>query len=178
MFVSVKGRRSVFKPDQPYREVDVPAINVHFNVGRVRTYRRIGDQPSAEERLRLRGASADEQGDTFSLVALYELTLIGHPASTLATVCVHYWRTETETASICRAVRPEDMSEGPGESSLNLRLAAVVAEWAEQLQQSPFVDAGGASIASDMLEEISRERPADRRIAEAARLIRLLPELR
>ncbi len=178
MFVSVKAKRSAFKAAQLHRDGDVPAINVHFNVGRVRTYRRIGDQPSAEERLRLRGTAAEEQGDTFSLIALYELTLIGHPASTIATVCVHYWRTEAETASICRAVRPEDMSEGPGESSWNLRLAAAVAEWAEQLQQSPFVDADGVAIASDMLEEITRERSDDRRIAEAARLIRLLPELR
>ena len=125
-------------------------IQVVFNPDTVRSYRLLGfeNRDVADEDFRDNTVDAGEVGLGQSSTALYELELAssgdgsGGPA-TLATVTLRYERPrrgsviEIETSIDENQVAPSFAAAGE-----HFRLAAVVAEFAEVLRGSPFVDQG------------------------------------
>ena len=125
-------------------------IQVVFNPDTVRSYRLLGfeNRDVADEDFRDNTVDAGEVGLGQSSTALYELELAssgdgsGAPA-TLATVTLRYERPRRGSViEIETSIDENEVALSFAAAGEHFRLAAVVAEFAEVLRGSPFVDQG------------------------------------
>ena len=150
-------------------------IQVEFNPATVRSYRLLGfeNRDVADEDFRDNTVDAGEVGLGQSSTALYELELVPPSerqgaATTLATVTLRYERPRRGSITEIEAgIGAGDAAASFAAAGAHFRLAAVVAEFAEVLRASPFVDEGHtdmvelAAQAAAVAEALGDEPDAD-----------------
>ena len=130
-------------------------IQVEFNPATVRSYRLLGfeNRDVADEDFRDNTVDAGEVGLGQSSTALYELELVPPSerqgaATTLATVTLRYEHPRRGSITEIEAgIGAGDAAASFAAAGAHFRLAAVVAEFAEVLRASPFVDEGHTDMA-------------------------------
>ncbi len=160
-------------------------IQVVFNPDTVRSYRLLGfeNRDVADEDFRDNTVDAGEVGLGQSATALYELELeepggeSGDP-SWLATATLRYERVRRGSITeIEESITEADIIASFAAAAAHFRLAAVVAEFAEVLRGSPFVDDGDAGM-SVLATEAAAVAEALSGNPEAAELTRLIDAAR
>ena len=130
-------------------------IQVEFNPATVRSYRLLGfeNRDVADEDFRDNTVDAGEVGLGQSSTALYELELVPPSerqgaATTLATVTLRYEHPRRGSITEVEAgIGAGDVAASFAAAGARFQLAAVVAEFAEVLRASPFVDEGHTDMA-------------------------------
>ena len=130
-------------------------IQVEFNPATVRSYRLLGfeNRDVADEDFRDNTVDAGEVGLGQSSTALYELELVPPSerqgaATTHATVTLRYEHPRRGSITEIEAsIGAGDAAASFAAAGAHFRLAAVVAEFAEVLRASPFVDEGHTDMA-------------------------------
>lgn len=155
-------------------------IQVAFDPARVRRYRLIGyeNRDIADRDFRNDSVDAGEVGSGQSATALYELELNGDVRAgaelpAIGTVYVRYRNPDThEVQEINRRIGNEVVREMPVSSRPRFYLAAAVAQFAEQLRDSPHASHADLNDVLRITDQVSRELPLDPQIKELRDLIR------
>ena len=138
-------------------------IQVDFNPEVVRSYRLLGYENRAvkDEQFRDDTVDAGEVGAGHNVTALYEMKLHDDADGTLATVRVRYEDPDSgEVSEIESPFQRSELITEFEEASPRFQLSAVVAEYAEILRESFWAQEGSLGKV----------------VAEASRVLRLLPE--
>ena len=160
-------------------------IQVEFNPDTVLSYRLLGfeNRDVADEDFRDNTVDAGEVGLGQSSTALYELELAGRSRDRssrdwLATATLRYQRPRRGSITEIEAgITGADVARSFASASPHFRLAAVAAEFAEVLRQSPFVEYRDADMG--LLSEEAWYASDDlRRDRDAEELAQLIEEAR
>ena len=138
-------------------------IQVDFNPEVVRSYRLLGYENRAvkDEQFRDDTVDAGEVGAGHNVTALYEMKLHDDAEGMLATVRVRYEDPDSgEVSEIESSFQRSELTSEFEEASPRFQLSAVVAEYAEILRESFWAQEGSLGKV----------------VAEASRVLRLLPE--
>jgi Ca-activated chloride channel family protein len=153
-------------------------IQVEFNPKRVKQYRQLGyeNRQLTKEQFRDDSVDAGEVGSGQSVTALYETELKtpGGKADRerLAVVRVRYRRRDNgKIEEIAHDIMPGDVAQSFGEASARFRLAACVAEFAEQLRNSEHARGGQYPEVARVLRPVAAELSLDGRVAELLRMV-------
>ena len=152
-------------------------IQVEFDRDRVLSYRLLGfeNRAIADEDFRDDTRDAGEVGAGQSSTALYELTLArdwDRGRGPLATATLRYRRPASERITeTWSSLNADDVEDAFGDASANFRLAVVVAEFAEVLRDSPFVDDRSMEELSYQADEVADDLRRDDAAEELADLI-------
>ena len=157
-------------------------IQVEFNEEIVESYRLLGyeNRAIADEDFRNDDVDAGEIGAGHSVTALYEIKLVEQapPTTTAMTVHVRYAHPETgEVAEISESIALQDFATDFAQASPYFQLTAVVAEYAEVLRGSDWVqDNDMASLVVDV-QRIAEYLPQDDDVQEFASLVSAAAEI-
>ena len=152
-------------------------IQVEFNPAAVRSYRLLGFENRAIEDDDFRDDTRDagEVGAGQSSTAVYELELADQSEGgegPVATVTLRYRRPESQVITeVVAGLAVADIAPSFGAAGARFRLAAVAAEFAEVLRDSPYAE---GSDMTELLEEakaVVENLPEDDDAAELVRLI-------
>jgi len=160
-------------------------IQVEFNPDTVLSYRLLGfeNRDVADEDFRDNTVDAGEVGLGQSSTALYELELAGRSRDRssrdwLATATLRYQRPRRGSITeIEQSVTGADIARSFASASPHFRLAAVVAEFAEVLRRSPFVEYRDADMAV-LVDEAWYASDDLRRNRDAEELAELIEDAR
>ncbi len=152
-------------------------IQVEFNPLLVKRWRQIGydNRQLTKEQFRNDTVDAGEVGLGQSVTALYELEL--DPAAgekePVGVVRVRYRDVKTgRVEEVQRTLSAQDRYAEFAKAPARFRLAAGVAEFAERLRGSPFVDGGSYDEVLQVLRPVALELRLDRNVQELPRLVR------
>ncbi len=151
-------------------------VQVEFNPAVVSRWRLLGYENRDIEDHRFRDASVDagEIGAGHSVTALYEIKLQpGAPAGLPAATLRLRWRPagEEEFEEEARTVRLADLARSWESAPRGLKLASIVAEFAEILRRSYWAKDGDLRDLFRRAQRVSPAFPGDPRVAELANLI-------
>jgi Ca-activated chloride channel family protein len=149
---------------------------VEFNPEVVERYRLLGyeNRDIADERFRDDTVDAGEIGAGHSVTALYEVKLAEDvaPRGVLATVRLRYFSKEKEEfLELEQPVRVREIASDWNEASVGLRLASVVAEFAEILRGSYWAREGDMHDVFLKAQGLSGERRGDHELADFVSLV-------
>ena len=160
-------------------------VQVAFDPATVRSYRLLGfeNRDVADEDFRDNTVDAGEVGLGQSSTALYDLELVApgerpDGATTLATVTLRYEHPRRGSVTeVEESIAAGDVAGTFAAAGARFRLAAVVAEFAEVLRQSPFVATEHADMAAlaAQAEAVADDLAGD---ADAADLLVLIEAAR
>ncbi len=158
-------------------------VQVEFDPAVVARYRLLGyeNRDIADERFRDDKVDAGEIGAGHAVTALYEVKLAdGAPAAAnAATLRLRYGSlARGEVVEQSRAVRVADLERRWEEASPALRLASLVAEFAEVLKASYWAREADLGDLLRRAQAVSAEFPGDARVAELAGLVGKAASLR
>ena len=159
-------------------------IQVEFNPAAVRSYRLLGFENRAIEDDEFRDDTRDagEVGAGQSSTAVYELELAGPSEGgegQVATVTLRYRRPKSEAITeITAGLTVADIAASFGAAGVRFRLAAVAAEFAEVLRDSPYAEGSDMTELLEEAEAVVENLPDDDAAAELARLIETARGLR
>lgn len=151
-------------------------VQVEFNSETVSRYRLLGyeNRDVADERFRDDTVDAGEIGAGHRVTALYEVKLVeGAPRkASLATFRVRYHSTASgRVEEFSHEVGRRDLVETWTEAPVSLRLAALVAEFAEILKGTYWARQGDLDDLFRRTQSLSAELAGDVRVAELAALV-------
>jgi Ca-activated chloride channel family protein len=149
---------------------------VEFNPEVVERYRLLGyeNRNIADERFRDDTVDAGEIGAGHSVTALYEVKLAEDvaPRDVLATARLRYFSKEKgEFLELEQPVRVREIASDWNEASVGLRLASVVAEFAEILRGSYWAREGDMHDVFLKAQSLSGERRGDHELADFVSLV-------
>ncbi len=158
-------------------------VQVEFNPESVSRYRLIGyeNRDVADDRFRDDTVDAGEIGAGHSVVALYEIKLRRDrpKRSPLATLRLRWHsKASEEVVEVARPVRERDGVERWKNAPDSLKLAAAVAEFAEQLKGAYWAKDGSLEAALRTAQEASAGYAGDKDVAELVGLIAKAAKLR
>lgn len=144
---------------------------VEFNPGVVARYRLLGyeNRDIADERFRDDSVDAGEIGAGHTVTALYEIKLQpdAHPRAELATLRLRYLDPETGKATeVEQAVRLADFATRWERSPASLRLATLVAEFAEILKGSYWAKDGDLREVLRRARQLEVDFPGDKKVRD------------
>ncbi len=148
-------------------------VQVDFNPDIVRRYRLLGyeNREIRDEDFRDNRVDAGELGAGHSATALYELELHGNAHGELARVFVRYENPDTGKIGQVRGLlHSNELARYFDETSPSFQLAAVVAEYAEQLRNSYWARDGSLARVVDEAHRILRLERWDTRVNEFVNL--------
>jgi Ca-activated chloride channel family protein len=156
-------------------------IQVEFNPVRVTSWRQIGydNRQLTKEQFRDDSVDAGEIGAGQAVTALYELALAGRGDEALGTVRVRY--RDPVSGAVREIQQTLTRREGYARFALappRFRLAAGVAEFAELLRGSPFVDGSSLREVDAVLQPVALDLKLDGSVQELVRLLRLAERMR
>ena len=156
-------------------------IQVEFNPVRVTSWRQIGydNRQLTKEQFRDDSVDAGEIGAGQAVTALYELALAGRGDESLGTVRVRY--RDPASGAVREIQQTLTRREGYARFALappRFRLAAGVAEFAELLRGSPFVDGSSLREVDAVLQPVALDLKLDSSVQELVRLLRLAERMR
>ncbi|MFA4943230.1 MAG: von Willebrand factor type A domain-containing protein [Lentisphaeria bacterium] len=149
-------------------------IQVEFNPARVESWRQIGydNRQLTREQFRDDTVDAGEVGAGQAATALYELVLKGSPREPLGVVRVRY--REVASGAMHEIQQPltgRERHPAFAKAPARFRLAAGVAEFAEQLRESPHVAGTGLAEVEAALRPVALELHLDGSVQELLRLV-------
>ncbi len=151
-------------------------VQVDFNPEVVERYRLLGyeNRDIADERFRDDTVDAGEIGAGHTVTALYELKLKKRPARRdhVATLHLRYGSIVAgEMKELSRQVSGADFARGFEDASPQLRLTAVVAEFAEILKRTYWARGSSLDDLFARAQRISADYPGDHEVAEFVTLV-------
>lgn len=156
-------------------------IQVEFNPARVTSWRQIGydNRQLTKEQFRDDSVDAGEIGAGQAVTALYELALAGRGDESLGTVRVRY--RDPASGAVREIQQTLTRREGYArfaQAPPRFRLAAGVAEFAELLRGSPFVEGSSLREVDAVLQPVALDLKLDGSVQELVRLLRLAERMR
>ncbi|HEX2224965.1 MAG TPA: von Willebrand factor type A domain-containing protein [Thermoanaerobaculia bacterium] len=144
---------------------------VEFNPAVVARYRLLGyeNRDIADERFRDDSVDAGEIGAGHTVTALYEVKLQpdAHPRAELATLRLRYRDPETgKVTEVEQAVRPADLATRWERAPASLRLATLVAEFAEILKGSYWAKDGDLREVLRRAQQLEGDFPGDKKVRD------------
>ncbi|MDX1645397.1 MAG: von Willebrand factor type A domain-containing protein, partial [Thermoanaerobaculia bacterium] len=151
-------------------------VQVEFDKDAVERYRLLGyeNRDIADEDFRDDSVDAGEIGAGHTVTALYEIKLAEEvpPKATLATVRLRHHSVERgEVVETAETIRRRDLAASWDVADPGLRLAAVVAEFAEILRRSYWAKDGDLDALFAEAQRLSAAFPGDLEVAELVTLI-------
>ena len=153
-------------------------IQVEFNPALVNQYRQLGyeNRQLKKEQFRDDTVDAGEVGSGQAVTALYETELKvvdeKRARERIAVVRVRYRRRDTgKVEEVAHDIMPKDVAQSFEDSSARFRLAACVAEFAEQLRSSNHARGSRYPDVATVLRPVSAELNLDKRVAELLRMV-------
>jgi Ca-activated chloride channel family protein len=158
-------------------------VQVEFNPRTVMLYRLLGyeNRDVADERFRDDSVDAGEIGAGHSVTALYEVKLQpdASPRAELATVRLRYLSARTGRVQESEeSIRLNDFASSWDEASPALRLASVVAEFAEILRGSYWAKDGNLNRLAALAQKVSAEFAGRNRAGDVAEFAALVGKVR
>ena len=149
-------------------------VQVDFNPQVVRSYRLIGyeNRDVPDEKFRDDKYDGGEIGAGHSVTALYELKLWPDRKGTVASIYVRYKDADTWAVTEFKsAIAVKDFNKNFDDSSVDFKLAATAAEFAEILRKSYWAKGAKLSDTLHHAQAVLNERPNDPDIIELVDLI-------
>jgi len=149
-------------------------IQVEFDKENVKKYRLLGyeNRAVADNRFRDDTVDAGEVGAGHSVTALYEVEPQENSSGRLGAVHVRYKDPESDKVTEIKCdLRVSDISENFYESSENFRLAALAAEFAEVLRESPFAVKSRLSSIHGLVRKVALDFDNREDVLEFASLV-------
>ena len=158
-------------------------VQVEFNPETVSRYRLLGyeNRDIADERFRDDTVDAGEIGAGHSVTALYEIKLVqgARKKQDLATVRLRYHSVAAdEVIETESTLRVRELASSWEDASSALRLASLVAEYAEVLRESYWARESDLSEVFDRAQRLAVEYPGDVEVAEFVTLVGKAKRLR
>ena len=150
-------------------------VQVDFDPGVVARYRLLGyeNRDIADEKFRDDKVDAGEIGAGHEVTALYEIKLAeGASSGTAATIHLRYRSADTKKiVEVEQAFRVSQFAASWSVAPRGLRLAALVAEFAEVLKHSYWAKGTDLADLAGRARRMERDFPGDARVAEFAGLV-------
>ncbi len=158
---------------------------VEFNPDVVSRYRLLGyeNRDIADERFRDPTVDAGEIGAGHTVTVIYEIKLhrevgMGSNAAAVATLHVRYRRPgDPEPVELEHTIRVRDLARTWEAASRSLRLATLVAEYAEILKGAYWAKGGDLREVLERAQELSPEFAGDSRVADFVSLVATAADL-
>lgn len=156
-------------------------VQVDFNPDVVESYRLIGyeNRAVADQDFRNDAVDAGELGAGHSATALYMVKINPEAQGRIATVQLRWQDPDTsEVKEINGNFNTWDIASGFDQSNPRYQLAVTVAQFAEILRESPYVEPLSLSNLARRAERIAHQLNNDEQVWEFAQLVRRAAELR